>query len=85
MSLADEAIVGRIYRAVKTLSCRGDTPHSYFGRAAEGYQGVLWQSEQLTLENVELALLGPELLAGTAHAFGRAKSAARAVSPGSHS
>jgi hypothetical protein len=51
----------------------------------ESYHRVVWQSEQLTLENVELALLGPELSAGTAHAFGKAKSAARAVSPGSHS
>jgi hypothetical protein len=50
----------------------------------ESYHRVVWQSEQLTLENVELALLGPEVL-GTAHAFGKAKSLARAVSPGSHS
>ena len=54
-------------------------------QAAEGYHCVVWQSEQLTLENVGLALLGPELLAGTAHAFGKAKSVARAVTPGSHS
>jgi hypothetical protein len=43
----------------------------------------VWQSEQLTFENV--ALPDPELSAGTAQAFGKAKSLARAVTPGSHS
>ena len=71
------------------LSCGQNTKlpwqrlgQAYFARAAEGYHGVVWQSEQLTLENVELALLGPELFAGTAHALGKAKSLARAVTPG---
>jgi hypothetical protein len=50
-----------------------------------GYHCVVWQSEQLTFEKVELALFCPELFAGTAHAFGKAKSLARAVTPGSHS
>src|SRR5262249_18338637 len=61
-----------------------------FGRDGHGglrgsYHRVVWQSEQLTLENVGLALLGPKLFVGTAHAFGKAKSVARAVSPGSQS
>jgi hypothetical protein len=80
---ADEAIANLSCQNTKLPSQHLGRP--YFGRAAEGYHGVLWQSEQLTFEKVELALPGPEFLAGTAHAFGKAKSAARAVSPGSHS
>ena len=43
------------------------------------YQGVVWQSEQLTLENVDPALLD------AAQAFGNCNSLGRAVSPGRQS